>query len=265
METTMAETNHVEVRETEPGLLHVHLNAPQQLNALSQGILQSLKIIFDQAAQDKSVKAILLSGEGKAFCAGANIKELSNLTAVEGTQFARLGQSVFRQLELMGKPSLAALHGFVLGGGCELAMAATLRIAADDTQFGQPEIKLGVIPGFGGTQRLARLIGLGRAFEICLTGKRFNAIDALQWGFVNAVVPQQELLSTAKTLLLELIQLSPIAIHNLMTSIIRGFDLPLEDGLLLEANQFGICCASKDKQEGVQAFLEKRKPKFRGE
>lgn len=249
----------------ESSILQITLNRPEQLNALSQEVLQRLSQVFQEAKHNPAIKAILLKGEGKAFCAGADIKQLASLQGHEGLQFARFGQSVFRSLELLGKPSIAAIHGFAFGGGCELAMAATLRIAAQHTVFGQPEIKLGVIPGFGGTQRLARLIGKGRALEICLTGRRFSVEEALQWGYLNEVTTPENLVTRATTILKELVQLGPIAMQSIMSVIHLGYDLSLEEAFELEATHFGLCCRTADKREGVNAFLEKRTAVFNGE
>lgn len=255
----------VKVMSPLSGILQIHLNRPKQLNALSHDVLKTLVQILDQAKSDKSVKAILLTGEGKGFCAGADIKELASLTGADGLEFARYGQDVMTKLENLGKPSLAAIHGFALGGGCELAMAATIRIAAERTVFGQPEIKLGVIPGFGGTQRLARLVGKGRALDICLTGKKVNVDDALQWGLVTEVTSVDELQPRAIALLTDLIKLGPIAMQSIITTINMGYDLSLDEAFELEASHFAICCTTKDKQEGVSAFLEKRAAVFSGE
>lgn len=247
------------------GILQIHLNRPDQLNALNQATLQRLAAIFSQAKSDKTIKALLLTGEGKAFCAGADIKQLAALNGVQGAAFARFGQSVFRQLEMLGKPSLAAIHGYAFGGGCELAMSATMRIAANNAVFGQPEIKLGVIPGFGGTQRLARLAGKGRALELCLTGRRFSAEEAYAWGVVTELCTPENLLTRAKELLTELAQLSPVALNAIISTIQQGYDLTMEEALEIEALQFGICCTTADKREGVAAFLEKRAAVFSGE
>lgn len=255
----------VKVIPLEAGILQIKLNRPEQLNALSHEVLQQLAHIFEQAKNDKSVKAILLTGEGKAFCAGADIKQLAALNGPKGLAFSRFGQAVFRSLELLGKPSLAAINGFAFGGGCELAMAATLRIAANHAVFGQPEIKLGVIPGFGGTQRLARLIGKGRALDVCLTGRRFNAEEAFQWGLINEITTPENLLTRAQSLLKEFVQLSPIALQSIMTVIHQGYDLTLDEAFELEAAYFGLCCTTADKREGVDAFLEKRAAVFSGE
>lgn len=255
----------IQKNELNNGILHLTLNRPEQLNALSQEVLTTLSRMLKEAKADDNVKALLISGNGKAFCAGADIKQLASLTAPEGLRFARFGQDVFRQLELLGKPSLAAIHGYAFGGGLELAMATTIRIAQENTQFGQPEIKLGVIPGFGGTQRLSRLIGKGRALSLCLTGNRFKAEEALHWGLVTDVTPQDELLPRAIEILASLADLPPFALQAIMTSIDQGYNLSLEEALQIEAAQFGLCCATKDKQEGVNAFIEKRKAHFSGQ
>lgn len=247
------------------GILHLNLNRPDQLNALNHELLTQILETLEHAKHDEKVKAILMTGEGKGFCAGADIKQLVDLNGQQGLRFARFGQKVFRTLECLGKPSLAAIHGFAFGGGCELAMAATFRLAAQNTVFGQPEIKLGVIPGFGGTQRLSRLIGKGRALDICLTGRRFSAQDALQWGFLNEITSQEDLITRAKTILSEIVQLSPIAIESVMNVIDQGYNMSLEEAMELEATRFALCCTSKDKREGVSAFIEKRKAVFSGE
>lgn len=246
-------------------ILHIQLNRPDALNALNAELMRQLHDVFLQAKFDATVKAILLSGEGKAFCAGADIKQLATLNAHTGSEFARYGQNVFRTLEQLGKPSLAAIHGFALGGGCELAMSATLRIAADTAQFGQPEIKLGVIPGFGGTQRLSRLVGKGRALDLCLTGRLIKAEEAYRWGLVNEIVAADQLLHRATQLLSDLIKLAPIALQSIMMTIDQGYDLSLTDAFELEAAHFGLCCATADKKEGVNAFIEKRAATFCGE
>jgi enoyl-CoA hydratase len=255
----------IQVMSPESGILHIHLNRPKQLNALSHEVLKTLSQILEQAKHDKSVKALLLTGEGKGFCAGADIKELAALNGASGLEFARFGQAVMTQLEVLGKPSLAAIQGFAFGGGCELAMSATMRIAAKGAVFGQPEIKLGVIPGFGGTQRLSRLIGKGRALEICLTGRRFTAEEAHQWGLVNELTDAENLQPRAIAILKELIQLGPIAMQSIISTIHSGYDLSLAEAFELEAAHFGLCCTTHDKTEGVNAFLEKRTAQFSGE
>jgi enoyl-CoA hydratase len=259
-----SQSNLVKTFTPVPGVLQINLNRPNQLNALNRELLQELSQTLDEAKNDASVRAILLTGEGKAFCAGADIKQLSTLKDHEGLDFARFGQSVFRKLELLGKPSIAAIQGFAFGGGCELAMAATLRIAADNAVFGQPEIKLGLIPGFGGTQRLSRLIGKGQALEICLTGRRFSANEAFHWGLVNEVTAPENLYERANAILKELTALAPLALQSIINVIHYGYDLPLTDAFELEAAHFGLCSLTADKREGVTAFLEKRTPQFSG-
>lgn len=255
----------VKVLSPEPGIIQVSLNRPEQLNALSHEVLEQLLDIFENIKNDASTKAVLLTGEGKVFCAGADIKQLAALNGRDGVTFARFGQMVFRNLELLGKPSLAAIQGVAFGGGCELAMSATLRMATHNATFGQPEIKLGVIPGFGGTQRLSRLVGKGRALDLCLSGRRFTAEEAFQWGLVNEIVSPEDLYLRAIAKLKELVSMSPSAMQSIITVINQGYDIPLEEALELEAAHFGICCTTQDKREGVSAFLEKRPAVFKGE
>ncbi|KTC83985.1 MULTISPECIES: enoyl-CoA hydratase/isomerase family protein [Legionella] len=247
------------------GILILTLNRPEKLNALSTEVLQALDEIFDSAKHNRKVKALLLTGSGKAFCAGADISRLAECNAETGYQFACEGQAIFRKLETIGKPSLAAVNGFAFGGGCELSVAATLRIAATTAQFGQPEVKLGVIPGYGGTQRLARLIGKGRAMDLCLTGRFIDAETALKWGLVSEVVAPEHLLEHGKQILKGILSMAPLAIAGVMEVIDRGYDMSLTDALHLEAVHFAKVCASEDKKEGVDAFLAKRKAEFKGE
>ncbi len=254
----------IEQNLDENGILIVQLNRLEKLNALNDEILEGFAEIFSNAKANPNVKGLLLIGTGKAFCAGADIARLATCNAQTGYEFACKGQAVFRQLETLGKPSLAAINGFAFGGGCELALAATLRIAATTAQFGQPEIKLGIIPGYGGTQRLARLIGKGRALDLCLTGRFIDAETALQWGLVSQVVDGAELLEAGKTLLKTILSVAPLAAASIMEVIDIGYDLSLPDALHLEAVHFAKLCASEDKQEGVDAFLNKRRPLFKG-
>lgn len=246
------------------GILTLTLNRPEKLNAISTDVLHALAELFTHAKDDQTVKAILLTGTGKAFCAGADINRLAECDAHSGYQFACFGQAVFRQLETMGKPSLAAINGYAFGGGCELAMAATLRIASSNAQFGQPEVKLGVIPGYGGTQRLARLVGKGRAMDLCLTGRSIDAQTALSWGLVTDVVAPDILIDKALLILKGILAMAPQAIAGVMEVIDHGYDLSLTDALHLEAVHFAKVCASEDKTEGVAAFLEKRQAEFKG-
>lgn len=247
------------------GVLSITLNRPDKLNALNSAVFAELALVLAQAQQDKKIKALLITGAGKAFCAGADINRLAEINAQQGYEFATEGQAIFNTLETLGKPSLAAINGFAFGGGCELAMATTLRIAADVAKLGQPEIKLGVIPGYGGTQRLTRLVGKGRALELCLTGRTISATEAQQWGLVNEVVTSDQLIPRANEILESIITLAPLAAQGIMNAIHYGADMTLADALHLEAVQFGLACASKDKKEGVAAFLEKRQPQFTGE
>lgn len=250
------------------GILRITLNRPDKLNALNHEVLENLSQQFSEAKINPAIKAVLITGEGKAFCAGADINRLSEVNAQTGYDFAVQGQHVFRQLETLGKPSLAAINGFAFGGGCELAMSASLRIASITAQFGQPEVKLGVIPGYGGTQRLARLVGKGRALDLCLTGRFISATEALNWGLVTEVVENSDnhacLIERAEAILNNILGMGPLAISSVLEVIDRGYDISLPDALHLEAVHFALTCATKDKQEGVTAFLEKRKANFEG-
>ena len=250
--------------QLEDGVLTITLNRPEKLNALSTDVLLALSELFTSAKENQNVKALLITGKGKAFCAGADIARLAECNAESGYQFACFGQDVFRQLETMGKPSLVAINGYAFGGGCELAMAATMRIAATTAQFGQPEVKLGVIPGYGGTQRLARLVGKGRALDLCLTGRFINAETALAWGLVSDVVTPEALVTRGLEILKGILNLAPLAVKSIIESIDRGYDMSLSDALHLEAVHFAKVCASQDKVEGVAAFLEKRPAQFKG-
>lgn len=261
----MQSYNTLKTQQHPSGVLEIMLNRPEKLNALSSELLIELEQILENAAKDKNVKALLITGEGnKAFCAGADISRLAELNAQDGVEFATRGQGVFRKLEQLPKPSLAAINGYAFGGGCELAMSATLRIASSNAQFGQPEVKLGVIPGYGGTQRLARLVGKGRALDLCLTGRSIKAEEALSWGLVNEVVAQENLLTRAHEILNNVLTLAPLALASVMKVIDAGYDLTMEDALHLEVAHFGLLCATQDKHEGVNAFLQKRKAEFKG-
>lgn len=247
------------------GILQITLNRPEALNAFNDDLMNGLYNVFLSAKDDPKVKALLITGEGKAFCAGADIKQLVGLSGQEGAAHSRHGQMVLRTLEQLGKPSLAAINGFAFGGGCELAMAATIRIASTTAVFGQPEVKLGVIPGYGGTQRLARLVGKGRALDLCLTGRTIKAEEALTWGLVTSIAAPDELLKHAKAILAGLINLAPLALQSVMTVVDLGYNLSPEEAFELEASHFGLCCSTQDKQEGTKAFIEKRPAKFKGE
>lgn len=258
--------NTLEVALNDKGILRITLNRPERLNALSAELLGELNSVLLEAKQSSKVRALLITGAGnKAFCAGADIKQIAELNTQAGFQFARFGQAVFSLLENLGKPSLAAINGYTFGGGCELAMSTSLRIASNNAQFGQPEIKLGLLPGYGGTQRLARLVGKGRALDLCLTGRTISAEDALQWGLVSEVTTPENLLTRAEAILENVLEQAPLALSYILDVIHHGYDLTLQEALNLEATYFGLCCGTKDKNEGVNAFLEKRKAEFQGE
>jgi len=256
--------NTLKIEHHPSGILQINLNRPDKLNSLSMELLTELHDVMHIVKKDPSVKAALITGEGKAFCAGADISRLAELDSQTGVEFAKQGQHIFRHLETCGKPTLAAINGYAFGGGCELAMAATMRIATNTAMFGQPEVKLGVIPGYGGTQRLARLVGKGRALDLCLTGRSIKADEALQWGLVTEVTTPENLIPRALEILTGLIALAPLALSSIIKVIDQGFDMPLPEALDLEATQFGLLCATEDKTEGVNAFLEKRKAEFKG-
>lgn len=240
------------------------LNRPEKRNALNQALLQELFLTLQNLKHNPEIHGVILTGEGPSFCAGADIEQLRHGGVEEGYHIAQQGQAVFEYLETLGKPSLAAIHGFALGGGCELALAATLRIASIDAKFGQPEIKLGIIPGYGGTQRLSRLIGKSRALELCLTGRMIDAETAQSWGLIQQITSSQDLLQTALKTLSEICAMPTVALQAILDVIHRGYELPLHDALHLEALQFARTCGTEDKNEGIDAFLEKRNPQFKG-
>jgi len=246
------------------GILTITLNNPDRLNCLNQTCLEELHRCLQTAKSESDITGVIITGSGKAFCAGADIKELAELTTASSHAFARRGQLTFNALEELGKPSIAAVNGVAFGGGCELALAATLRVASHNAKFALPEVKLGVIPGFGGTQRLARLIGKGRALEMCLTGHPIDAEHALSFGLANQLCQADELIPKSRALLESILENAPLALAGAMAAIHEGFNLSMKDALQLEATHFGLCCGSKDKQEGVNAFLEKRPAKFSG-
>jgi len=242
------------------------INRPQVLNALNTATLHELRRLTLELTDDATVRSVIVTGAGdKAFVAGADIRELGSLSAADAREHARLGQQVFDLIERMGKPVIAAVNGFALGGGCELAMACTLRVAADTARLGQPEVNLGLIPGFGGTQRLTRLIGKGAALDLMLTGRQVGADEALRIGLVNRVVPAASLMSTARALAEDLATRAPLAMRYIIDAVHRGFDTGLEDAQALEATLFGLAASTADMREGTRAFLEKRKPAFTGE
>ena len=247
------------------GLALVTINRPEKLNALNQAVISELGEAFRTAREDASVKALILTGAGeKAFVAGADIGELAKADSVEAERLSRRGQDVFRMLETLRKPSVAAVNGFALGGGLELAMCCTIRLASPNAKLGQPEVKLGIVPGYGATQRLPRLIGRGRALDLLLSGDAIDAGEAHRIGLVNAVAPQDELIATAKQWARKVIANGPLAVALTMESVDTGLDGGLQAGLRFESMAFGLTAASDDRREGTAAFLEKRKAVFTG-
>src|ERR1700710_2703860 len=244
---------------------YVTLNRPKVLNALSQGAWEDLRTAFEQARGDAAVLGVILTGAGdKAFIAGEDISELAHATPVDAEKSSRSGQTVLDLIETLGKPVIAAVNGFALGGGCETAMACTIRIAAEHARFGQPEVKLGLLPGGGGTQRLPRLVGKGRALQLILTGETISAQEAYRIGLVNEVVPATGLIDRAEAILKQITANAPIAVKFSLEAANKGLETSQSEGLALEASYFGICAATEDKKEGTSAFLEKRAPNFRG-
>jgi enoyl-CoA hydratase/carnithine racemase len=248
------------------GIAYVTLNRPQKLNALNRKTLQELAACFEGIRHDSEVRGVILTGAGeKAFAAGADINELAALNPIEARATALRGQALMNAIESLGKPVIAAVNGFALGGGCELAMACTLRIASDNARFGQSEVKLGIIPGYAGTQRLPRLVGKGRAFELILTGEAISAQEAWRIGLVNQVVSPPDLIKAAETMLRRILSNAPVAVCYALEAINRGVEMPQGDAEALEASLFGLSCATADMKEGTRAFLEKRPPQFKGE
>ncbi len=247
------------------GIAVVTVNRPEKRNALSSAVMAELSEAFDRIAADPAIRAAVLTGKGdKAFVAGADISELAELSPAAMRDFALRGQAIFRKLEKLGKPVVAAVNGAALGGGLELAMACTVRFAAEDALLGQPEVRLGIMPGYGGTQRLPRLVGRGRALELLLSGEPVSAGEALRIGLVNAVAPRENLLSHSMAWLEKVLSNAPMALELVLESVDVGLDAGLETGLRFEAAAFGVCGATEDRREGTRAFLEKRRPAFTG-
>lgn len=246
-------------------ILTITINRPERMNALDTQTVNEIGDAIAEGVDDHEVKAIIITGEGeKAFVAGADIKEISELNEVNSRKFSENGQEVFESIENCVKPVLAAVNGYALGGGCELAMACHLRIASENAKFGQPEVKLGIIPGYGGTQRLTYLIGKGKAMELMMTGEMIDAKQALQLGLVNYVVPAGQIMEKAKSLLDKVIKQAPIAVSNVINCVNAAFDNEA-NGYQTEANNFMNCSRTEDFKEGTAAFLEKREPAFKGE
>jgi len=243
----------------------ITFNRPKVLNALNRRTIEELRDALVVARDDAAVRVLILTGAGeKSFVAGADISELAQQTPVNGKEFSLFGQSVFHLLETMGKPSICAINGFALGGGCELALSCSVRIASKTAKLGQPEVKLGIIPGYGGSQRLARLCGKGVAHELCLTGEMITAEEAQRIGLVNRIYEPGELLATAEAMAKKMIANAPIAVKYTMEAIERGVEMAQQEGLFLEATLFGLSCATEDMREGTKAFLEKRPAAFKG-
>jgi enoyl-CoA hydratase len=251
--------------EKKDGIAFITFNRPKVLNALNRKTVEELQLVLVDAREDASVRVLILTGSGeKAFVAGADINELAQQSPVNGKEFSLFGQGVFHLLETMGKPSICAINGFALGGGSELALCCSIRLASKTAKVGQPEVKLGILPGYGGSQRMARLCGKGMAHELCLTGEMITAEEAQQIGLVNHVYEPAELLPAAEALAKKIIEKAPLAVKYCMEAIERGVEMPLEEGLFLEATLFGLCCATEDMREGTKAFLEKRPAQFKG-
>jgi enoyl-CoA hydratase len=251
--------------EKKGAIAYVTVNRPKVLNALNTPTLKDLRTAFENARDDTAIRGVILTGAGnKAFIAGADISELARVTACEAEQSSRFGQGIFDLIENLGKPVIAAINGFALGGGCETAMACTIRIAVDTAKLGQPEVTLGLVPGGGGTQRLPRLIGKGRALQLILSGEMISAQEAYRIGLVNEVVAAVDLIPRAEAILQKIGSNAPIAVKFALEATNNGLDASQAEGLLLEASYFGLCAATEDKKEGTSAFLEKRAPQFRG-
>jgi enoyl-CoA hydratase len=251
--------------EQDGAVLVVTINRPKVLNALDARTIEELDQVFGDAARRDDVRVVVLTGAGeKSFVAGADINELSVQTPVGGREHARRGQALFNRIERLGKPVIAAVNGFALGGGCELAMACTLRVAADSARFGQPEINLGLLPGYAGSQRLPRLVGRGRALELLLTGRQISADEAYRMGLVNRVVPVAELATEARTLAQAIAAKAPVAVRYILEAVMGGLEMSLADAQDYEATLFGLVSTTEDMREGTKAFLEKRKPDFKG-
>jgi enoyl-CoA hydratase/carnithine racemase len=252
--------------EKKDGIAYVTLNRPKVMNALTQETWRDLRVAFEAAREDEEVRGVVLTGSGdKAFIAGADISELSKINAVQAEKSSSYGQGVLTLIENLGKPVIAAINGFALGGGCEAAMACTIRIASESAKFGQPEVKLGVLPGGGGTQRLPRLVGRGRALQLILTGEIINAQEAYRIGLVNEIVPSTSLIARAEAILRQIFSNAPIAVKYSLEAVNKGLETSQSEGFALEASFFGLCAGTEDKKEGTSAFLAKRAPQFQGQ
>jgi enoyl-CoA hydratase/carnithine racemase len=251
--------------EKKNAIAYVTINRPKVLNALNMATMEELGTAFLDIRSDASIRVAILTGAGeKAFVAGADIGELTKQDSVSGKEYAHRGQAVLDLIENLGKPVIACINGFALGGGCELAMACTMRLASENAKLGQPEVKLGIIPGYGGTQRLPRLVGNGLAMQMVLSGEMISAQEAHRIGLVNEVTAAAELIPRAEAIAAKIIANAPLAVQYAMEAVNKGMEMTLAEGLFLEASLFGVCCATEDKKEGTAAFLEKRAAVFRG-
>jgi enoyl-CoA hydratase len=251
--------------EKKDKIAYVTIDRPKVLNALNMATMEELRAAFHQIKQDRDLRVVILTGAGeKAFVTGADINELARHNPVEAKEYTHKGQSVLNLIENCGKPVLCCINGFALGGGCEIAMACTMRLAAENARLGQPEVKLGIMAGYGGTQRLPRLVGRGLAMQMLLTADMITSQEAHRIGLVNEVVPADRLMARAEELAQKIIANAPLAVQYTMEAVNRGADMPLAEALYLEATLFGMCCATEDKKEGTTAFLEKRAANFQG-
>lgn len=241
----------------------VSINRPEALNSLNEDVLMELSMIFDQLKKDQDTYVVILTGEGKAFVAGADIAQMSEMNHLQGRDFGKFGLDVFRKIESFEKPVIAAINGFALGGGCELSMSCDIRLASKRAKFGQPEVKLGITPGFGGTQRLARHVGIGKAKELIFTGEIIDANTALEIGLVQHVIEPEELMNRALELANKIISNSQLAVRFSKSAINRGIETDIETGMEIERDLFGLSFANHDQKEGMKAFLEKRNPEFK--
>ena len=253
------------VFEKKSAIGYVTVNRPKALNALNRATMDELLAAFTDIQQDPAVRVAILTGAGdKAFVAGADINELAQQDAVTGKAFAHRGQAVLDLIENLGKPVIACINGFALGGGCELALACAMRLASENAKLGQPEVKLGIIPGYGGSQRLPRLVGKGMAMHLVLTGEMISAQEALRIGLVNEVVAAADLIARAEAIAGKIVANAPLAVQYAMEAVNKGMEMTLAEGLFLEAVLFSVSCSTADKKEGTSAFLEKRAAQFQG-
>jgi enoyl-CoA hydratase len=251
--------------EKKNSIAYVTVNRPKVLNALNMATMEDLRGAFTDIKSDASIRVAILTGSGeKAFIAGADIGELAKNDPITAKEYTHRGQSVLDLIENLGKPVIACINGFALGGGCEIAMACTFRLASDNAKLGQPEVKLGIIPGYGGTQRLPRLVGKGLANQMLLAGEMITAAEAHRIGLVNEVTPAAELIPRAEAIAAKIIANAPLAVQYTLEAVNKGMEMTLAEGLYLEATLFGLACATEDKKEGTSAFLEKRPPQFKG-